>query len=221
MLYAANRDAIKEGRRYMTRPLSNGATAREIAEVLGVSAEETYPGGFWQTTLGRVVLAAMRDLFAQEITEIERAQKERERALKADEAAQRELFVVRNRLAACEAALGNLPNEMFQGMRESDEEAATNNLRKERERLLSDQGRLRERLIEAKAQAAKAATNERQETDRFARRVRQAHSRAKAKRNKVHDLLEQSSKEVDDRLGEAWLVALAFGDEQARGQNRT
>jgi hypothetical protein len=201
----------------MTRSLSNGTTAREIAEFLGVSTDETHLDDFWQTPLGMGILAAMKGLFAEEIAEIERAQKERERRLQADETAQRELIIVRNRLAACEAALVNLPHEMFQGVRESNEEAATYNLRKERERLLTEQGRLRERLIEADAQAEKAATDERQETDRFARRVRQAHNRAKTKRNKVHHLLEQLSEEVDDRLGEAWLVALAFGEEQARG----
>lgn len=202
----------------MAQSLSNEATAREIAEFLGVNMEDQRTGNFWQTPLGTVVLAAMKDLFAEEIADIERAREECEHALKADKAAQRELIVVQNRLAACEAALMDLPHEMFRGIRESDEEVANGNHRKERERLLTEQGRLRERLIEAKAQgAAKAATNERQETDRFARRVRQAHSRAKAKRNEVHDLLEQMSKEVDDRLGEAWLVVLAFGEEQARG----
>lgn len=196
----------------MTRSLSSEATAREVAEFFGVAPEEPHPTSFWQTPLGTVLLSAIKDLFAEETSEIERARTECEYALKAHQAAQRDLVVVQNRLAACEAALSNLPHEVFENILNSDEEAATNHIRKERERLLAEQGRLRERLIEAKAHAAKAETNERRETDRFARRARRAQTHARTKRNEVHDRVEQMFKAVDEQFGEAWLRALAPSD---------
>jgi hypothetical protein len=160
-------------------------------------------------------MAATKDLFAEELAEIGQAREDLEHALKAEEYAGRELIMVQNSLAACEAFLARLPHETAQALFES-EDAAIGDLREERDRLLREQGRLRGRLIEAKAHAAKVATNERQETDRFARRVRQAHARARAKHNEVHDRLERMLKEVDDQLGEAWSIALASG-EQVRG----
>lgn len=171
---------------------------------------------FWHTTLGTAILAATKDLFTEELTEIEQARKERERALKADESARRELVVIQNELAACEASLANL-HETSQALAESEATDIVGSLGKERERLSAEQGRLRERLIEAKAHAARVATNERRETDGFARRAREAHARAKAKRNEVHDLLERMFKEVDDQLGEAWFAALVFGEHEAGG----
>jgi chromosome segregation ATPase len=184
--------------------------------VTNLGRQEQHHVGSWHTLLGAAILAATEDLFAEELAEIGQAREDLARALKAEKSAGRELILIQNSLAACEAALAKLPHEMMsQTLLESDD-APLAHLREERDRLLAKQGRLRERLIEAKAQAAKVATNEREETDKFARRVREAHARARAKRNEVHDRLERMLKEVDDQLGEAWSVALG-PSEQVRG----
>lgn len=203
----------EEARHRDGRPLSSAATAHEASEALDLIAQDRPSDGFWHTTLGTIILSAIENLFAEELSEIQRAREDRELALKASEYAQREVALLQNSLAACEAALADLPHETSRAPHGSNDGAAVGSL-KERERLSANQGRLRIRLIEAKAHAAKVATNERQETDRFARRARRAHARAKAKRGEVHAHLEQTFKEVDDKLGEAWFVALAFGEQE-------
>jgi hypothetical protein len=188
-------------------------TGHKTPEVLGHTAQEQPPSEFWKTTLKMVILAAVKELFGEELAEIERAREDRDRALKADESARREISLIQNRLAVCKSSLACLSHETSQVSHESDEGTFIGNLREERERLWAEQGKLRMRLIEAKAHAAKVETNVRQEADKFARRARQAYAQANTKRNEVHICLEQIFKEVDDQFGEAWSAALAFRDE--------
>jgi hypothetical protein len=188
-------------------------TGHETPELLGLTAQEQPPSEFWQTTLRMVILTAVKELFGEELAEIERAREDRDRALKADESARREIGLIQNSLAVCKSSLACLSHETSQVPHESDEGTIIGNLREERERLWAEQGKLRIRLIEAKAHAAKVETNVRQEADRFARRARQAYAQAKTKRNEVHICLEQIFKEVDDQFGEAWSAALAFREE--------
>ncbi len=188
-------------------------TGHETPELLGLAAQEQPPSEFWQTTLRMVILTAIKEIFGEELAEIERAREDRERALKADESARREIGLIQNSLAVCTSSLACLSHETPQVPHESDEGTIIGNLREKRERLWAEQGKLRVRLIEAKAHAAKVETNVRQEADRFARRTRQAYAQAKTKRSEVHICLEQIFKEVDDQLGEAWSAALAFREE--------
>jgi hypothetical protein len=204
---------LEEVQHRLEQTLHSETTGHETPEVLGRTAQEQPPSEFWQTTLRMVILAAVKELFTEELAEIERAREDRERALKADESARREIGLIQNSLAVCTSSLACLSHETPQVPHESDEGTTIGNLREKRERLWAEQGKLRVRLIEAKAHAAKVETNVRQEADRFARRTRQAYAQAKTKRNEVDICLEQIFKEVDDQLGEAWSAALAFREE--------